>query len=141
MPATVDVSALTAALQAWADRVRPATEAGVQAAGEVVKEEIQANLSRSHYPPVSDPGSPPAYRSGFLHDEVYTRTVEQDTGYQERIFPSTVYARIQELSGWAGRGHRSFLPQRPYVRPARDAAIPQIASIMAAHWRGAQPGG
>ena len=48
-----------------------------------------------------------------------------------RVAPTTVYARIQELGGQAGRGHQSALPPRPYVSPAvtksalkaRDAAI------------------
>jgi phage gpG-like protein len=34
-----------------------------------------------------------------------------------------VYSRIQELGGWAGRGHRSHLPPRPYLKPAALDAV------------------
>jgi phage gpG-like protein len=47
------------------------------------------------------------------------------------VAESTVYARIQELSGWAGRGHRSFLPARPYVEPARMDQLDHIGQIAA----------
>lgn len=129
-----------AALKAWADRTHKATETGVQAAGEGLKAEIQANLTRREYPPSSPPGEPPAIRSGFLRDSVYQRTVELGTGYQERVFPSAVYARIHELSGWTGAGHRTFLPKRPYVGPALETYTPQFRPAMVAAWAGAMPG-
>jgi hypothetical protein len=141
MGATVEVGQFTAALAAWGQRTRAATEAGVVKAGGELKAVIEGNLDRSHYPPASDPGTPPAYRSGFLHDNVYQRTRELAGGYQERVYPSTVYARIHELSGWAGAGHRSFLPKRPYVGPALDEYTPQFRGVMVEAWRTALPGG
>lgn len=33
---------------------------------------------------------------------------------------ATPYARIQEYGGNAGRGHKSYIPPRPYLAPARD---------------------
>lgn len=141
MTATVDVSQFNAALQAWGERTHAATQAGVQKAGGELKTVIESNLARSRYPPASEPGTPPAYRSGFLHDNVYQRTVELAGGYQERVYPSTVYARIHELSGRAGAGHRSFLPKRPYVAPALEEYTPQFRGVMVDAWRTALPGG
>jgi phage gpG-like protein len=33
---------------------------------------------------------------------------------------ATPYARIQEYGGYAGRGHKAYIPPRPYLGPARD---------------------
>lgn len=139
--ATVEVSAFTAALQAWGERTHAATKSGVQDAGTQLKGEIQAVLRQREYPPASPPGTPPAVRSGDLADSVQQRTVELDGGYQERVYPSTVYARIHELSGWAGKGHKSFLPKRPYVQPTLDRFADDLRPIMIEAWRGALPGG
>lgn len=125
-----------AAMQALRERVRAATVAGVERCGdEIVKPAIQSNLDRLHYPPVAPQGEPPAYRTGLLHDEVYAEAFETETGASAEIWPSTVYARIHELSGWAGKDHKSFLPKRPYVQPAIDASLDAIGVEMAAAWR------
>ena len=139
--ATVETAEFTAALQAWGQRAHAATRDGVQEAGTQLKGDIQDALRRREYPPVSPPGEPPAVRTGALADSVQQRTVEQDGGFQERVYPSTVYARIHELSGWAGKGHRSFLPKRPYVQPTLDAFAGDFRPIMIEAWRGALPGG
>lgn len=141
MAATVQVDDFAAALRAWGERTAEATQTAAHDAGQVVREAIQDNLARSFYPPASEPGEPPAWRTGYLHDHVYVRVLPVDGGWQARIYPSTVYARIHELSGWAGREHRSFLPQRPYVRPARDATAERVGQSFADAWRRAQPGG
>lgn len=140
--ATVDVSAWADALRAWGERATEATQQGLADAAETVREAIQDNLARSYYPPASPEGEPPAWRTGWLHDNVYVRAPFATAGgWQARIYPSTVYARIQELSGWAGRDHRSFVPARPYVAPGLDASVQQVADTMAAAWRRAAPGG
>lgn len=139
--ATVDSAAFADALRTWAQRTIEATQSGVKAGAEIVREQIQDNLARSYYPPASQPGQPPAWRTGYLHDSVYVRTLAVESGWQARIYPSTVYARIQELSGWAGREHRSFLPARPYVRPAVESSAERAAAAIADAWRKAQPGG
>lgn len=141
MAATVQVDDFAAALRAWGERTIEATESATRDAGEVVREAIQSNLTRSYYPPAAPPGEPPAWRTGYLHDSVHVRVLAVDGGWQARIYPSTVYARIQELSGWAGREHASFLPARPYVRPARDESAERVAQTFAASWRKALPGG
>lgn len=136
----VGADATIASLKAWAARTRTATETGVQKAGKDLKALIQSNLDQRHYPPSSPPGTPPARRTGWLHDNVYQRTVQLASGYQERVYPTAVYARIHELSGWTGAGHALFLPKRPYVGPALDEYRPQFRPAMAAAWREAMPG-
>lgn len=138
--ATVDTEPWAAGLAAWAERTHKATQAGVEDAGAKVREKIQENLDLRRYPPASDPGTPPARRSGNLYDSVQQRLVELAGGFQERVYPSTVYARIHELSGWAGAGHRSFLPKRPYVGPAFAAYKPDYRQAILESWRSAQPG-
>lgn len=140
--AVVEVDAFTAGLTAWAERAHAATESGVVDAGKQLQGQIKDALARSEYPPASEPGTPPALRSGALQSSVTQRLVElSGTGFQARVYPSTVYARIHELSGWAGAGHRSFLPKRPYVRPTLDAFTPEFRPIMLGAWSGALPGG
>lgn len=128
---TVEFASTLNSLSALVERVRAGVADGVEQGTEVLKEQIQENLSTSHYPPVSEPGTPPAYRTGYLHDSVYTMYTPTETGAYGEVWPSTVYARIHELSGWAGRGHRSFLPKRPYVEPARDEQADHIRQIIA----------
>jgi phage gpG-like protein len=134
------VDEFAAALGAWRARVREATLAGVEVAADELKETIQAALERSEYPPASEPGSPPAIRTGALRDSVQTTTEETGTGAQGLVWPSTVYARIQELGGDAGRDHRSHLPPRPYVQPSIDEVEPRVGELMRDAWqRAAQP--
>lgn len=139
--ASVEAGDFLAALQAWGERTIEATQQGVRDGAQVVRGAIQDNLAQRSYPPASPAGEPPALRTGYLHDNVYVRTLAIDGGWQARIYPSTVYARIQELSGWAGRGHRSFLPARPYVRPASESSAQAAGDAVALAWRGALPGG
>lgn len=142
MGATVEVSAFNEALKAWGERTHAATEKGVDDAGKKLQSEIKDALGRLEYPPASPPGEPPAKRSGDLQSSVTQRLVElSGSGFESRVYPSTVYARIHELSGWAGAGHRSFLPKRPYVQPTLDAFAPEFRPIMLDAWRGALPGG
>lgn len=141
MAATVDVDGFVAALRAWDERTVEATQAAAHDAGEIVREAIQDNLARRDYPPASPEGEPPAWRTGWLFEHVYLNVLPTDTGWQARAYPSTVYARIHELSGWAGRDHASFLPERPYVRPARDETVPRVGDAFVSRWRGAMPGG
>lgn len=46
---------------------------------------------------------------------------------------ATPYARIQEYGGYAGRGHKAYIPPRPYLGPALQESRPElIASIQQA---------
>lgn len=134
------VDELRAALTGWGSRMHAATGTGVEAGTQELKQAVQDNLARSEYPPASPPGEPPALRSGYLHDEVYADSTPVDTGAYGEVWPSTVYARIQELSGWAGRDHASFLPARPYVEPALDAFGDRFGQIMFDAWASAEGG-
>ena len=131
---SVDYAAFTAAVDALKTRVHAATADGVEQGADLVKEAVQENLARSHYPPASDPGSPPAMRTGFLREEVYATSAPTETGASAEIWPSTVYARIQELGGIAGKDHRSHLPPRPYVEPALEDSADRFGQIMAKVW-------
>lgn len=43
------------------------------------------------------------------------------------------YARIHEKGGYAGRGHKAYIPPRPYLAPALNESRPElIASIQRA---------
>lgn len=128
----VEISNTIAAMSDLANRVQAAMADAVDEGTEAVKEQIQENLSRQIYPPVSDPGTPPAYRTGHLHDEVYTSFEPTQTGAIGQAWPSAVYARIHELSGWTGAGHRSFLPERPYVEPAMEEQADHFRQIVLA---------
>lgn len=39
-------------------------------------------------------------------------------GWRMSLGSDVVYARIHELGGMTGRGHRTRIPRRPYMRPA-----------------------
>lgn len=131
-----------AALQAWRERTRDATRAAGPKAAEVIQDAIKEKLGQREYPPAAPIGEPPAKRSGDLQGSVTVRELSSDSGIMERIYPSTVYARIHELSGWAGAGHRSFIPKRPYVGPVRDdtETISKARGVFVEGWRGAMPG-
>ena len=106
-----------------------------------LRDRIQENLSRQFYPPSSPPGDPPAYRGGALFDSVLWRVAEiSDSRVQARVYPSTVYARIQELGGIAGAGYRTRLEPRPYVRPAIEEISPQVQSLLTRAWADAMRG-
>jgi phage gpG-like protein len=115
------------------DCVKPAAEAMAAVGERAIKQELATSSHDRGTPTPSGPGEPPSLVSGQLRRSVRMTKIEK-TGawaWTAHVAPTTVYARIQELGGWAGRGHRSHLPPRPYVKPAvlksamkaRDAAI------------------
>jgi phage gpG-like protein len=124
MPYVIETEALLARLDeietAGVAAARPCAEA-MAAVGE---QAIKMNLSLSSHPrgtkTPAPPGAPPALISGTLRRSVRrTRSYASGLGeWTAHVAPTVVYARIQELGGRAGRDHRSYLPPRPYVRPA-----------------------
>ena len=42
-------------------------------------------------------------------------------GMTLRVGPNVVYAAIHEFGGWAGRGRKTYIPARPYVKPTWEA--------------------
>lgn len=100
--------------------VKPAAEA----MGAVGDQAIKKKLGLSSHAPgtktPSTPGMPPSLITGSLRRSV-RKTRSYQSGAHEwtvHIAPTIVYARIQELGGRTGRGHRTHLPPRPYVAPA-----------------------
>jgi phage gpG-like protein len=113
-------------------KARPATTAAALAMGLLFTAEVKADeLSRFTHGPLSwgestnsPPGSPPALVSGALRGSVRPEPpVSSGTRCVVVVGGTVVYARIQELGGWAGRGHRSHLPPRPYLKPAAERLI------------------
>lgn len=90
-------------------------------------------------PTPSPPGSPVGLISGHLR-----RGVNVDGPWQTSLWevegsvgPTAVYARIQELGGFTGRHHATYLPPRPYHQPTVDALIPEIHDGYARGWAAA----
>lgn len=84
----------------------------------------------------SRPGQPPSLVTGALKKSVKVRGPRAiPGGYEALIGPTVVYGRIQELGGMAGKGLRTRLPARPYMRPAMRKSIPGIRAIFGKEWR------
>lgn len=108
-----------------------------------IESAVKTLLSLRPHPPgtpsPATPGSPPGLISGHL-----MRSLRVDGPWQTSLStvegsvgPTAVYARIHEMSGFSGPGHRTFLPARPYFRPTVDAMLPQIRQGYADRWAGA----
>jgi len=108
-----------AKLRSWAAASSQIANAGAIAMAAVAQREVQSQLGTSSHakgePTPSAPGSPPALVSGQLRRSVMIKPAGS-AHYQ--VGGTTVYARIQELGGQAGRDHASTLPPRPYLAPA-----------------------
>ena len=106
-----------------------ATAQGAEAARDLVEDRARANLSRySHArgtPTPSPRGQPPAKIDGTLRDSWKHPLPVPDGagGWVCTLSSGLVYSRIQELGGWAGRNHASYLPPRPYLKPAAEYLI------------------
>lgn len=105
-----------------------------------VKFYLRTFTHRESEPTNSPRGGPPALVTGNLvrswrstrpHAGRTPHTVETEGG------PTTVYSRIQELSGMAGRGHLTFIPKRPYVRPMVLVSRRGVRRIHMNAWRAA----
>jgi phage gpG-like protein len=134
----VSVEDVSGKLRAMQDKARYAAAAAAVAMGVDFSVEVQAEELRrySHAygePTNSPPGEPPAYVSGALARSVYPEPVEvSGTTAKVIVGGHVVYARIHELSGWAGRDHASFLPKRPYLKPAAERFIGSRAATTSA---------
>lgn len=119
-----------------AEQAKRGGPAAAEAMGrQLVREVTRNELIRYSHPPKtrtnSPPRQPPAIVSGDLR-----RSIKQEPISGGRPLPglrwevtvggTSVYARIQELGGWAGRNHSSHLPPRPYLSAALLRAKPGI---------------
>ena len=133
---------LASALDRLKTRVHEATRRAVQTAMGSAQEQAQVLLSLTSHPPrtptPSTPGSPPSRITGALGGSLSpTGPLDSDGGYTGQIGPTAVYARIQELGGVTGAGHRTRLPPRPYMQPTYDLLRGRVARIFADAWRSA----
>lgn len=84
-------------------------------------------------PTGSRPGMPPWRISGHLRDEVKVHGPVLRGALRPRwegaVGSAAVYARIQELGGWAGRHHRTYLPPRPHLKPAWKMVRPTARAV------------
>jgi phage gpG-like protein len=136
---------LAKALERLAARGESAARPAAEAMAAVAERQVKKTLSASSHPrgtrTPSSPGMPPSLITGQLRRSVRRTRSEGGAGrWETRVAPTTVYARIQELGGTAGRGHRSRLPARPYVRPALAASREQMRQAAVRAFRRALEG-
>jgi|SRR5688500_14172766 len=135
------VEAMLTALRTIGGKVSAATPEGLAQAAHHLESMVKLELSRTSHPygtpTPSLPGSPPSLVSGALRRSVQV-TGPTQTGpgtWTAKVNPNTVYARIQEMGGIAGRGAR--LPARPYMSPGLTAALPGMNALILQAWRDA----
>ena len=98
----------------------------------IVRRNVAVELTRKTHPPgtptPSIPGEPPALVTGNLRRSAQDRAPQRlARGLWEAALRMTaIYARIQELGGWAGRNHSVHLPARPYLAPAVKASVAAV---------------
>jgi phage gpG-like protein len=129
-----------AALRALVEQRVQATRKALAKSAHLVERHAKVLLSLSSHPKgtptPSRPGQPPSLVTGTLKRSVKVRGPRRtSSGFEAVIGPTAVYGRIQELGGLAGRGLRSRLPARPYMRPAMRQSIPGIRAIFGSEWR------
>lgn len=137
MEILIEVTGVDAAilrLQHIRERIRAGCERAVRRSMDVVEVSIKGQLRlKSHPPRTPTPslaGEPPALITGYLMRSVfgegpYWAGVE----VYGLVLPKAVYARIHELGGITGAGHRTVLPPRPYVTPGAIAARVRVREI------------
>ncbi len=84
----------------------------------------------------SIPPAPPWRISGDLSRSVRVEK-PHSTGpfrWEGRMGPTAIYARIQELGGVTGRGHRTVLPARPHLKPAWEIVRPSVHGQFVKAW-------
>lgn len=109
-------------LRVRAATVAPAAAATAMAlAGVAATQAILGTTSHPRGTPTpSRPGEPPSLITGALRRSVtFTPAAPAGPGLATAtVGATTVYARIQELGGMAGRGHHTHVSARPYLQPA-----------------------
>lgn len=100
------------------------------------KEKLATTSHKRGEPTPSMPGEPPSLVSGALRRsaQVEGPSPMGPISWEGSVGPTMEYGRIQELGGSTGR---SELPARPYLSPAFDEALPEIAEIYAEAWAAA----
>ena len=131
------VSAFKDAINAHIARQMAATRTAVAKGAHTIEAKAKDELTSSSHPkgtptPAS-PGEPPSLITGTLRRSV---RVQGPTGdgqtFTASVGPTTVYGRIQELGGWAG--HSSYLPPRPYMKPAVEKSAEELKALFREAW-------
>lgn len=108
-----------AKLRRLRDRAPETADLAAAAMAAVAMAAVQRELGRTSHDPgtltPSQPGEPPSLITGQLRRSVIMKP--KGPGHVQ-VGATTVYARIQELGGWTGRGHATYLPPRPYLKAA-----------------------
>lgn len=139
--AEVDYRDWEAALVAMGVRMVEATVTAGRESMRLVERNVKFYLRtfshREGTPTPSPRGGPPALVTGNLIRS--WRNQRPHPGLDPFTFvtqggPTAVYARIQELSGQAGRGLVVHIPARPYVRPMLLASRRGIRRIHLDAW-------
>lgn len=139
---SLDIERFEASITDWSKRVRIENDLGAMEAAEFIKELVQENLLK--YPhPASEPTEAPIFKgpvgfvTGRLRDSI--RVTEKAIGGFATVGTSLYYARINEIGGWTGRDHMTFIPPRPYFRPmvqeVDTSNIKGVEHIFWEHWR------
>lgn len=135
----MDLRIFESALKEWQLRQKLAGAAALKESADLLQSETRKALSlRAHQKGTktpSAPGQPPAYISGALAESVQIQGPNAiPGGFEARIGPTIVYARIQELGGVTGRGHQTRIPARPYLDPTVRENLDEIALIFYSAW-------
>jgi hypothetical protein len=138
----LDIDRFEAAITDWGEQTRIENSLAAVDCAEFIKELVQLKLMEFPHPPGTETDAPPykgpvGFISGHLHDSVSV-TVMPIAGFT-KVGVSAVYARIQELGGWAGTDHMSYMPPRPYFRPVvmEIETAGEGQHIFYQHWRDA----
>lgn len=123
------VSPVTARLQKLLESVPTGARAAAVAMGAVGAKRARTLLAATSHlagtATPSLPGQPPSMVSGALHDSVVMLPPVPvgATRFLVEVGGTAIYARIHELGGFSGRGLRTWLPPRPYMRTATQQLI------------------
>lgn len=128
-------------------RQAEASAATVNGILRTIRAEERRLLTLGRHPPGTRTGSvppaPPWAISGHLAERI---EVDPDVGarrvrtwrWSGRVGPTAAYARIHELGGRTGRGHRTVLPPRPHLQPAWALVRPTMRHTFRRAWLAAQ---
>lgn len=128
------------ALRAMIAARQQATRKALAKAAHLIERNAKLLLSITSHakgtPTPSQPGQPPSLITGTLKRSIKVRGPRRIAGgWEAFVGPTAVYGRIQELGGMAGKGLRTRLPARPYMRPAAKQSLPGIRQILGQEWR------
>ena len=138
---TLDIERFEAAIIDWSKQVRIENRLGALDAAKFVQELVRTNLLKYPHPPGTPTEAPilkgpVGFISGRLRDSI--EVTEKPIAGFATVGTSLYYARINEIGGWTGKDHMSFIPPRPYFRTMVmevDTTFEGVEHIFYEHWR------